>query len=91
MAKSKKNIGAFQQAMLNNTKMIGTDDETSPENGKSKSISQSSDTSSTEMGIDPELFKKVESMGKKYGIETEILLNKSIGLFVELEEFLFNE
>lgn len=91
MAKSKKNIGAFQQAMLNNTKMITADEETSSKKGTGKTAGKLPENTGSSSEIDPELYKKLETIGKKYGIETEILINKGIELFVELEEFLFKE
>lgn len=91
MAKSKKNINAFQEAMLNNTKMIGNDEKSEPNKEvvtKPKSAATKSNTSA--ININPVIYKKLEEMGKKYDVDPNILASKGLELVVTLENYWFD-
>ena len=91
MAKSKKNIGAFQKAMLSNTKMIGTEDSMEKEKANStKSNSKLKNEAIMQSVLKPAVYKKFEEIGKKHGIETDVLIEKGLNLFLSLEHYWFD-
>ncbi|NJM17175.1 MAG: hypothetical protein HC896_18925 [Bacteroidales bacterium] len=74
MAKTKKDISAFQKAMLSNTKIITGQQAPNQETGKP---------------LDPALVNAIEKLAAKHGRKTEDLVNLGIKTVIELETFFF--
>jgi len=89
MAKSNKNIGAFQKAMLSNTKMIRSEENEDSKKDTGKAASKKRSTASGN-SIDQEAYAKIDALAKKYGLDTQVLIGKSLDLFISLEDFWFD-
>lgn len=90
MAKSKKNIDAFQKAMLSNTKMIGNKTSKSTGGAAPKKIQKTSGGEGPEL-IESQKMKALKEMENKYGIDISVLIDLGLGLFIELEDFWFHD
>lgn len=87
MAKTKKDINAFQKAMLSNTKIIGNDDSNkaqsaAKETGKNKL--QQDDTYS----IPQDLVNKYEVFAKELNIKPSEAIVLALNHFLDLKGFL---
>lgn len=88
MVKSKKNINAFQKAMLSNTKMISVEEqEDHKEITKDKKKIEDVKLS----GLNSEKLKILNRMSKKYGIDVDVLIEMGLDLFISLEEYWFTD
>jgi hypothetical protein len=91
MAKTKKNIGAFQEAMLSNTKMIaGEAKETEKKAVQTSKRPPSKSSTEGTKGISPDLYNKVLAFGEKHHIDPETVISKSLDLFLSLEDYWFD-
>lgn len=106
MAKSKKDIDAFQKAMLTNTKVIGkrsksttSSDTTAKTSSKTrtsnsapqKAIKTTSKATSQGLAIDPVLYKEFEKVSSKYNINADKFIDVSLRMILELEDYWFTE
>ena len=91
MAKNKKNIDAFQKAMLSNTKMIKAEEKDKNEKPTSKQKQTKINEETKLSGINPEKIKILENMGNKYGVNVNDLIDKGLDLFISLEDYWFND
>lgn len=86
---NKKNVNAFQEAMLSNTKMIGKEKESENVPTKTTAKSKTATKKSPPSGISPALNKKILEFSSKYDIPADTIINKSIDLFLSLEDYWF--
>lgn len=86
---NKKNIDAFQEAMLSNTKMIGKEQGGKSEPKKEISRTKKPVKSALLNGISPELNKKILAFSAKYDIPADTIIDKSVDLFLSLEDYWF--
>jgi hypothetical protein len=88
MASTKKDIDAFQKAMLSNTKVIGSsNEEKAPATAKRRST-KAKVASAGSLEIPQELYKKYEDLAKELNIMPNEAINLALSHFLDLKEFL---
>lgn len=81
MVKSKRNVNAFQKAMLSNTKVIGN----------SESAAEELQKEHAGPDINPELLKAYEKLAKSVNIESKDLIEIALTHFLNLEDVWFTK
>ena len=89
MAKNKKNIDAFQKAMLSNTKMIVSDKKETKET-KTSNKKEPTPEKGNKVEINKALYTELLRVAKEYQLEPETIANLSIKLFLTYEDFWFD-
>ena len=87
MAATKKDISAFQKAMLSNTKVIGNEEnKKKSSSGRRASASKSAQNDSSL--IPQELQKKYETLAKDLNIKPKEAIELALNHFLDLKGFL---
>ncbi|MDC0584324.1 hypothetical protein OAO55_01200 [Bacteroidales bacterium] len=85
MTTNKKNVNAFQDALLSNTKVIG---HSASEKTKKKTTKQ---TATTKGLLSKSSTHKLDILAEKYDMKSADLANYAISLLVDFEDVLFRE
>lgn len=88
MAKTKKDINAFQKAMLSNTKVIGNADKKKEQSASNqRSVKNNSQQGNSEL-ISQELVNKYEIFAKELNIKPNDAIKLALNHFLDLKDFM---
>ncbi len=90
MAKSKKDIDAFQKAMLSNTKVIGTDNDEKNQASGTRPDSKEETAPVENPMISIETLKEYEKFAKELNIKPDEIIELALRYFLDLKEFMKN-
>ena len=86
MANTKKNIDAFQKAMLSNTKIIGNDSRNRQSSSGSDNSKHKTKQNETSL-IPQDLLKKCEVLAQELNIRPNEVIELALNHFIELKGF----